>query len=153
MGPVLSMIVGLPRDPPEDSSMACVVSHVTMLRLGSGNLSLGTARSRLRVIWRVCMRERKTCGHFCYSNLEVNTAVAPLRSHRAQWMDVSFDRSKLNFGSKRYDYQYKLSLFFTRREVGARAQRENFVTYQATYTLAGPPDLRWGNLKGMSAWE
>jgi hypothetical protein len=31
-------------------------------------------------------------------------------------MDVSFDRSKLNFGSKRYDYQYKLSLFFTRRE-------------------------------------
>jgi hypothetical protein len=33
-------------------------------------------------------------------------------------MDVSFDRSKLNFGSKRYDHQYKLSLhvFFTRRE-------------------------------------
>ena len=29
--------------------------------------------------------------------------------------------------------------------------RENFVTYQATYTLAGPPELRWGNLKGMSA--
>ncbi len=24
--------------------------------------------------------------------------------------------------------------------------RENFVTYQATYTLAGPPELRWGNL-------
>ena len=34
--------------------------------------------------------------------------------------------------------------------------RENFVTYQATvatYTLAGPPEMRWGNLKGMSAWE
>jgi hypothetical protein len=31
-------------------------------------------------------------------------------------------------------------------------ERENFVTYQATYTLAGPPELRWGNLKGnMSA--
>jgi hypothetical protein len=30
---------------------------------------------------------------------------------------------------------------------------ESFVTYQATYTLAGPPELRWGNLKGMSAWE
>ena len=28
---------------------------------------------------------------------------------------------------------------------------ERFVTYQATYTLAGPPELRWGNLKGMSA--
>jgi hypothetical protein len=25
------------------------------------------------------------------------------------------------------------------------------VTYQATYTLAGPLELRWGNLKGMSA--
>jgi hypothetical protein len=31
--------------------------------------------------------------------------------------------------------------------------RENFVTYQATYALAGPPELRWGNLKGRSAWE
>jgi hypothetical protein len=31
--------------------------------------------------------------------------------------------------------------------------KKNFVTYQATYTLAGPPELRWGNLKGMSAWE
>jgi hypothetical protein len=29
--------------------------------------------------------------------------------------------------------------------------RERFVTDQATYTLAGPPELRWGNLKGMSA--
>ena len=26
--------------------------------------------------------------------------------------------------------------------------RERVVTYQATYTLAGPPELRWGNLKG-----
>jgi hypothetical protein len=34
----------------------------------------------------------------------------------------------------------------------ARKDRENFVTYQATYSLAGPPELRWGNLKGMSAW-
>jgi hypothetical protein len=25
--------------------------------------------------------------------------------------------------------------------------RERVVTYQATYTLAGPPELRWGNLK------
>jgi hypothetical protein len=31
-----------------------------------------------------------------------------------------------------------------------RRERE-LVTYQATYTLAGPPELRWGNLKGMSA--
>ena len=28
------------------------------------------------------------------------------------------------------------------------AIRENFETNQATYTLAGPPELRWGNLKG-----
>ena len=33
------------------------------------------------------------------------------------------------------------------------AQRERFVTDQATYTLAGPPELRWGNLKGMSAFK
>ena len=26
--------------------------------------------------------------------------------------------------------------------------RERFETYQATYTLAGPPELRWGDLKG-----
>ncbi len=28
---------------------------------------------------------------------------------------------------------------------------ERFVTDQATYRLAGPPELRWGNLKGVSA--
>ena len=32
-----------------------------------------------------------------------------------------------------------------------RESEERFVTDQATYTLAGPPELRWGNLKGVSA--
>jgi hypothetical protein len=31
--------------------------------------------------------------------------------------------------------------------------RERVVTYQATYTLAGPPELRWGNLKGVRVWR
>jgi hypothetical protein len=35
--------------------------------------------------------------------------------------------------------------------VNRRGERERVVTNQATYTLAGPPELRWGNLKGMSA--
>jgi len=30
-------------------------------------------------------------------------------------------------------------------------ERENFVTYRATYTLAGPPELRWGNLQRWTA--
>ena len=32
-----------------------------------------------------------------------------------------------------------------------RESEERFVTDQATYTLVGPPELRWGNLKGVSA--
>jgi hypothetical protein len=32
-----------------------------------------------------------------------------------------------------------------------RESEERFVTDQATYTLAGPPELRWGNSKGVSA--
>ena len=32
-------------------------------------------------------------------------------------------------------------------EGSERMGRERFVTEQATYTLAGPPELRWGNLR------
>ena len=32
-----------------------------------------------------------------------------------------------------------------------KSYSERFVTEQATYTLAGPPELRWGNLKEMTA--
>ena len=34
-----------------------------------------------------------------------------------------------------------------RRVPKRRRETERFVTDQATYTLAGPPELRWGNLK------
>jgi hypothetical protein len=49
---------------------------------------------------------------------------------------INHESSQINFRGVAYSHTQQI---------------KNFVTYQATYTLAGPPELRWGNLKGRSA--
>ena len=59
---------------------------------------------------------------------------------------------------KSHTHSHFMILFRTKAEFGncvtmvyKLTLRERLVTDQATCLLAGPPELRWGDLKGMSA--